>query len=249
MTGQPPLIVGNWKMNGTVESAVSLARKISIEALDVFADLVLCPPYLFLPFVETVLKGSPVRLGAQNCHGQEKGAFTGEVSPMMLKDVGCSCVILGHSERRQFFHETGRGVQKKAVLALKYALTPIICLGESFEDYDQGRTRNVLKQQIETSFPEVWEGEEIILAYEPIWAIGTGKTPTPEEVQDVHHFLKGSLRELYGEKGEDVPLLYGGSVKAENASTFLNLEDVDGVLVGGASLDAKSFLDIARSAS
>ncbi|MCP4923553.1 MAG: triose-phosphate isomerase [bacterium] len=249
MAGHPPLIVGNWKMNGTPEMAVSLAHEISDQILELQADFVLCPPFLFLPFVETALKGSAVRLGAQNCHAQAKGAFTGEISASMLKDVGCSCVILGHSERRQLFQETGQMVREKAGAALENSLTPIVCVGETLEDYEKGQTRGVLKTQVQTSLPENWSEEEVILAYEPVWAIGTGKTLTPEEVQEIHHFLKNCLEELYGQKGRDVPILYGGSVKSENASAFLSLEDVDGVLVGGASLDAKSFLDIARSVS
>ncbi|XP_022778380.1 uncharacterized protein LOC111319930 [Stylophora pistillata] len=236
-------------MNGTAEMAVSLAREVSEHSLNIQANLIVCPPYPFLPFVETILKGSMVRLGGQNCHAQEKGAFTGEVSASMLKDVGCSCVILGHSERRHLFHEAGEIVQEKVFAAFKSALIPIVCVGETLKDYDQGKTREVLNFQLQTSLTESWEGEEMILAYEPVWAIGTGKTPTSQEVQEVHHFLKGCLRGMYGEKGEELPILYGGSVNAENASIFLSLEDVDGVLVGGASLEAKSFLNIARNAS
>ena len=249
MTKHSPLIVGKWKMNGTLSTLTSLTSDIFINSLNISGNLVLCPPYVFLPFVKKLLGKSTIQLGAQNCSDNLSGAFTGEVSAPMLKNIGCSFVILGHSERREKFHETSNMVRKKVVLALQNSLTAIICVGENIEEYKNEKTKDVLLEQITSSLPMNWDGERIVVAYEPIWAIGTGKTPTLEEVQKIHKFLKKCLLDFYGKKAQNIQVIYGGSVNEKNASDFLNLVNVDGVLVGGASLKAKSFLDIVRSVS
>ncbi len=240
-----PVIAGNWKMYKTVAEAVALAGEIRSGASG-NAEVVIAPPFTSLAAVAGVVRGSAVSLAAQNMHAAVEGAFTGEVSPVMLKDVGCSHVILGHSERRQFFGETDEGVAKKAEAALAHGLCPIVCVGESLAERESDRTMEVVERQIERALRGLSADQvaRILVAYEPVWAIGTGKVATPEQAQDVHAFLRKRITVSHGEPAADaVRLLYGGSVKPDNIGALMGQGDIDGALVGGASLTA-TFLKI-----
>jgi len=236
------LIAGNWKMNGMMSSGRDLARDLVADLAkdSPDCDFLVCPPCHLLTTVGDEVSGSAVGLGAQDCHTAEKGAHTGDVSAAMLADAGCSHVIVGHSERRSNHGEDDALVRSKAEAAIAAGLVPIICIGETEEERLAGRTLEVVGTQIAGSLPQT-DGE-IILAYEPVWAIGTGRTPTSEEVAEAHAFIRSQLRDHLGaERAEAVRVLYGGSVKAENADELLTIDDVDGALVGGASLDASGF--------
>jgi triosephosphate isomerase (TIM) len=240
-----PVIAGNWKMYKTVAEAVALAGEIRAGAAG-HAEVVIAPPFTSLAAVAGVLRGSTVGLAAQNMHAAVEGAFTGEVSPVMLKDVGCSHVILGHSERRQFFGETDEGVAKKAEAALAHGLCPIVCVGESLAERESDRTMEVVERQIERALRGLSadQAARILVAYEPVWAIGTGKVATPEQAQAVHAFIRKRITASHGEPAADaVRILYGGSVKPENIGALMGQGDIDGALVGGASLTA-AFLQI-----
>ena len=236
------LIAGNWKMNGLLASGRDLAHDLvaGLAKDSPDCDFLVCPPYHLVTTVGAEVGDSAVLLGAQDCHTAEKGAHTGDVSAAMLADAGCSHVIVGHSERRSDHGEDDALVRAKAEAAMGAGLVPIICIGETEEQRLAGQTLAVVGTQIAGSLPQT-DGE-IILAYEPVWAIGTGRTPTSEEVAEVHAFIRSQLRDHLGaERGETVRVLYGGSVKAENAGELLTIDDVDGALVGGASLDASGF--------
>jgi triosephosphate isomerase (TIM) len=240
-----PVIAGNWKMYKTVAEAVALAGEIRAGAAG-NAEVVVAPPFTALSAVAGVLRGSPVGLAAQNMHASVEGAFTGEVSPVMLKDVGCSHVILGHSERRQFFGETDEGVAKKSEASLAHGLCPIVCVGESLAERESDRTMEVVERQIERALRGLSADQvaRILVAYEPVWAIGTGKVATPEQAQEVHAFLRQRITVSHGQPAADaVRILYGGSVKPENIGSLMGQGDIDGALVGGASLTA-AFLKI-----
>jgi triosephosphate isomerase len=235
------LIVGNWKMNGTRAGAEALARAIAAGAGAAKGEIVCCPPFPLLTVVGQALAGSRALLGAQDCHEQEKGAFTGDVSPDLLAEFGVKYVIVGHSERRAQHGETSPLVAKKAASALRAGLIPIICIGETLEIREAGHAESAVCRELEQSLPEM-SGQKIVVAYEPIWAIGTGKTCGSAEILSMHQ----KLRETLAARGlPDTPILYGGSVKAENAAEILALANVDGALVGGASLEAEGFLRIA----
>lgn len=244
-----PLIVGNWKMF----CAPSQARELAVgvcAALDerLARTVVLCPPHVSLTAVSEAIKGTGVRLGAQNLHWEDEGAYTGEISAPMLCDAGCDFVIVGHSERRQLFGETNDTVSKKARAALAHGLRPIICVGETEAERDEGHTERVVVGQLLSAVQGLTPDQvaQLVVAYEPVWAIGTGRAATPAQAQEVHARLKGALADLY-ERGRDVPVLYGGSVKPDNARAVFEQPDIDGALVGGASLDAASFIRIAAS--
>jgi triosephosphate isomerase len=243
------IIAGNWKMHKTVAEARKLALDVKNSTLNIAGgiDTVLCPPFGALAAVGEVLQGSDVKLGAQNCHWEEKGAFTGEMSPVMLKDLGCAYVIVGHSERRTLFGETDDWVAKKARALLDHGLLPIICVGENLEEREAGTTKDVVRGQLLGSLRGI-SGEEMlktVVAYEPIWAIGTGKTATPDQAQEVHAFVRGILIDLHGlEVALRIRIQYGGSVKPDNTAALMAQADIDGALVGGASLDAASFAKI-----
>jgi triosephosphate isomerase (TIM) len=240
-----PVIAGNWKMYKTVAEAVALAAEIRAGATG-DAEVVIAPPFPSLAAVAGALRGSAIGLAAQNMHPAVEGAFTGEVSPVMLKDVGCSHVILGHSERRQFFGETDDGVAKKAEAALAHGLCPIVCVGESLAERESDRTMEVVERQIERALRGLSADQvaRILVAYEPVWAIGTGKVATPEQAQEVHAFIRKRITVSHGEPGADaVRILYGGSVKPDNIGALMAEGDIDGALVGGASLTA-AFLKI-----
>ena len=241
-----PLVAGNWKMNGLAASVAELYALI--DGLPAGAgerfDVMVCPPATLLRgFAETV-SGSLVRLGGQDCHPQPSGAHTGDISAEMLKDAGASAVIVGHSERRTDHHESDALVKAKAEAAVRAGLAPIVCVGETEAERLAGRTAEVVSRQLDGSLPD--EGESLVVAYEPVWAIGTGRTPTPDDVAEVHALVRRTLVARYGPRGNGVRILYGGSVKPDNAATLMAVANVDGALVGGASLKAADFLGIIR---
>lgn len=245
-----PIIAGNWKMNETIDQSLDLATKLKSEVAKVVdVDIVVCPPYTSLFAVGKAVRGTNIFLGAQDIYWEEKGAYTGEISPGMLIDVGCRYVIIGHSERRQFFAETNQSVNKKVKTALKFGLTPIMCVGERLEERERGVTEGVVREHITRGLEGLSREEalKITIAYEPVWAIGTGKTATPDQAQEVHSFIRKILRELYDEvAASKIRIQYGGSVKPDNIADLMREEDIDGALVGGASLDARSFAQIIK---
>ena len=244
-----PLIAGNWKMNTESGSARELAKAIagrSAEAADV--ELLVCPPSVYLTSVRDALGEARVGLGAQNMYHEPKGAFTGEISAAMLKDIGASYVILGHSERRHILGESDADVNKKTLAALEAGLRPIVCVGELLEEREAGKTADVIRSQFEGSLADISADAmaSVVIAYEPVWAIGTGKVATPEQAEEVHADLRKQLASRYNQETADkVRILYGGSVKPDNASELLALPNVDGALIGGASLKADDFMAIA----
>ena len=237
------LIAGNWKMNGTTAEAAALAEALRGGAAG--CDLLVCPPATQLVAVAAALAGTPVMVGGQDCHADKCGAHTGDVAASMLRDAGAGWVILGHSERRSEHHETDELVRRKAVAAMAAGLTPIVCVGETDEQRSEGRQTEVVGWQLAGSLPEGFAG---VVAYEPIWAIGSGKSATEEDVETMHAFIRAELVRQFPEGGAAVRILYGGSVKPGNAAALLALPDVGGALVGGASLVATDFLAIAAAA-
>src|SRR5512137_2323034 len=243
------LIAGNWKMYKTVSEAVALVEEIKKGAAGAPSDIMVAPPCTSLVAAVAAAKGSPVAVAAQNMHFEKEGAFTGEVSAAMLKDVGVSHVILGHSERRQYFAETDGGVARKTKVALDDGLTPISCVGETLAEREAGRTMEVVGRQCGAILDAVTaeEAKKVVIAYEPVWAIGTGRVATPEQAQEVHAFIRQRIAAKHGKVVADVlRVLYGGSVKPDNVKGLMALPDLDGALVGGASLKADSFLKLVR---
>jgi triosephosphate isomerase (TIM) len=247
-----PIVAGNWKMNKTVAEAIDLAEDIKRDlggCKDV--DIVLCPPFTALKAVSDVVSGTHVDLGAQNMHWEKSGAYTGEISAEMLREIYCHYVILGHSERRTYFGETDEIVNKKTKAALEGNLTPIVCVGETLEEREADRTNEVVGTQVRGSLAGLNPRQlvETVIAYEPVWAIGTGKTASPEQAQEVHAYIRGVLAEIADEAvAQSVRIQYGGSVKASNAKELFSLPDIDGGLIGGAALEARSFIEIVRAA-
>ncbi len=238
------LIAGNWKMNGSVAFATQLAGGLlaKLKEDSVSADFVVCPPAALLGTVLSLAKGTDLAVGGQDCHANVSGAHTGDTSAELLKDIGCGYVITGHSERRTDHGETNADVNAKSAAALKAGLTPIICIGETEAERVSGDTLSVIKTQVTESLPDECDPDSIVLAYEPVWAIGTGKTATPADVADVHNFIRGLLNDRFGEdRAKKIRILYGGSVKPENAAELLAVSNVDGALVGGASLKVEDF--------
>jgi triosephosphate isomerase len=247
-----PLIACNWKMYKTPSEAVVLAGAVlkELSAPDGF-EVVVCPPFTALAAVRQVIAGSKIGLGAQNLHWAKEGAYTGEVSAEMLRDAGCRYVIVGHSERRQYFGETDESVNRKSLAAMAGGLTPIICVGEILSEREAGRASRVVEAQVKGALsgfvPE--QVRALTLAYEPVWAIGTGKTATPSQAEEMHAHVRKTIAGLFGDDvAEGARILYGGSVKPENAKELLRRSEIDGALVGGASLQADSFASIARAA-
>ena len=241
------LIAGNWKMYKTVAEAVALVEELKKGVAGAPGDTLVAPPFTAIPAVVNAAKGSPIAVAAQNMHFEREGAFTGEVSPPMLVDAGVTHVVLGHSERRQYFAETDEGVAKKTKAALAAGLLPISCVGETLAEREAGRTMEVVGRQTRAILDAVTadEAKEVVIAYEPVWAIGTGKVATPEQAQEVHAFLRGEITRKHGKPVADVlRILYGGSVKPDNVKGLMALPDVDGALVGGASLKGDSFLKL-----
>jgi triosephosphate isomerase len=247
-----PFVAGNWKMHRTASDTKSLIEDI-VQRVQKIAnvDMVVCPPFTSLAAAaETLGRHSVLAIGAQNMHQAKEGAFTGEISGPMLRDLGVRYVILGHSERRQFFNETDGPVAAKAVAAVGYHLRPIVCVGETLAQREAKETMAVVETQVRGSlqgFPKE-QISELVIAYEPVWAIGTGKVATPKQANDVHHKIRGILADLFGPEGSNIRILYGGSVKPENSAELMAEKDIDGFLVGGASLDARSFFHIIESA-
>ncbi len=252
MTLRAPFVAGNWKMNMTIPEARELASAVVRASLDLpEAAIVLAPPFTALSEVRIVLEGSSVRLAAQNLFWEEKGAFTGEVSAPMLLDAGCRYVIIGHSERRQYFGETDGTVNRKLQAALKAGLLPIVCIGETLAERERNETMSRVAQQIEEGFRGIDAAGfgRTVVAYEPVWAIGTGRTATPAQAEEVHAAIREKLSAQYGKSaGRCVIILYGGSVKPANSHALFAEDDIDGFLVGGASLEAESFIQIASEA-
>jgi triosephosphate isomerase len=247
------LIAGNWKMNKTSSDAVSLARELVLSlGTQADVDVVICPPFTALEAVAGAIDGSLIKLGAQNMHFEPSGAFTGEISAPMLRALFATHVILGHSERRTLFGEGDELVNRKVLAALKHQLRPILCVGESLAEREAGQTLKIVQTQTERALEGVSRemAASVVVAYEPVWAIGTGKVATAEQAQEVHGFIRGLLTKLQGEAvAQRIRVLYGGSMKPANAAELLTQKDIDGGLIGGASLEARSFVELVRAAA
>jgi triosephosphate isomerase len=247
-----PIVAGNWKMNKTVAEAADLASAIKRELADCKdVDVVLCPPFTALKAVGDVITGTHIDLGAQNMHWEKSGAYTGEVSAGMLRELFCHYVILGHSERRQYFGETDEIVNRKTKAALAANLKPIVCIGETLQERESGRTEQVIMTQVQGSLAGLTPRElvECIIAYEPVWAIGTGKTASPQQAQEVHALIRRLLKDIADEAvAQSVRIQYGGSMKPANARELMSQPDIDGGLIGGAALEARSFVEIVQGA-
>jgi triosephosphate isomerase len=246
MTAPAPLIAGNWKMNG-LGASLEEARVIAAGAAASRARVALCPPAVLIHRMAEALAGSKVLVGGQDAHAEDAGAFTGDVSAQMLADAGAKLVILGHSERREGYGETDALVAKKVLAALRWGLEPIVCVGETLDQRRAGEALAVVTGQVRGSLPLDLAGKAFALAYEPVWAIGTGLTPTTAQIEEMHRAIRATLGEMFGAGADAVPILYGGSVKPSNAAEILHADQVDGALVGGASLKADDFLAIIRS--
>jgi len=246
--GRRPLVAGNWKMHGLKASAAELARMIE-GAPDIArnADLLVCPPATLVTAFAARAHGSRVAVGAQDCHAEKAGAYTGDISAEMLADAGATAVIVGHSERRSLHGETDAQVRAKALGAWRAGLAAIVCVGETKDERTAGRALDVVAKQLDGSVPDGATAQTLVIAYEPVWAIGSGVTPTPADVAEVHGFIRKKLRARFGAAAEAIRILYGGSVKPSNAKELMAVADVDGALVGGASLKADDFLGIAAA--
>jgi len=239
------IVAGNWKMHNTVSESVALAYAIKEGTTGLKnGEVVVAPPFTALRSVGEAIKDSGVTLAAQNMYYEDKGAFTGEISPLMLKDVGCTYVIIGHSERRKYFNESDENVNLKVKKALATGLKPIVCVGETDGERNKGFTQSVVNRQVRGAFTGIDNIDNVVIAYEPVWAIGTGKVATPAQAEDVHDFIRRLLVEMYGCVAADVRILYGGSVTQDNIGELIAIEDIDGALVGGASLKPDGFLGI-----
>ncbi|MCJ2125682.1 triose-phosphate isomerase [Methylobacterium sp. J-077] len=245
-TGRKPLVAGNWKMNGTRASihVVEAIRDGLTPELAARVDVLICPPATLIGSCVAATAGSPIAIGGQNLHARPSGAFTGSISAEMLADLGAKYVIVGHSERRAYHHETDDGVHAKALGARRAGLCGIICVGETIEEREQGRALDIVRAQLAIGLPKGAKAADTVIAYEPVWAIGTGRTPTPRDIAEVHASLREMLDKLVGDEAHRIRILYGGSVKPSNARELMAVENVDGALVGGASLVAEDFLGI-----
>ncbi|BBU38497.1 MAG: triose-phosphate isomerase [Bacillaceae bacterium] len=243
-----PIIAGNWKMHKTLEEAKSFVKEVkSLVPPQDKVDSVICAPALFLGQLVELAEGSELKIGAQNMHFEESGAYTGEISPVALADIGVDYVIIGHSERREMFAETDETVNKKVLAAFKHELTPIVCVGESLAEREAGKTNEIVGDQVKKALAGVDASavKNIVIAYEPIWAIGTGKSSSPEDANEVCAHIRGVIADIYSDDvANEVRIQYGGSVKPENIKDFLNQPEIDGALVGGASLEPRSFLQL-----
>lgn len=245
------IIAGNWKMNKTITEAIDLANSIKRSLYDIpEIEIVICPPFTALSDCYEVIMDTNIKLGAQDAHWAKEGAFTGEISSAMLKDIGCEYCIIGHSERRLLFNETNEIVNKKVKAVLSGGLKPIVCVGEKLEERKKGHAFEVVKDHIENGLSGLSREEmlNIVIAYEPVWAIGTGVNATKNEAEEVHKYIRGLLKKMYDEDlAKSVRIQYGGSVRPDNIKELISEEDIDGALVGGASLKAKDFIDIVKS--
>ncbi|WP_028548992.1 triose-phosphate isomerase [Paenibacillus sp. UNC451MF] len=246
-----PIIAGNWKMFKTVSEAVAFVNEVKGKAEVDGVDSVICAPFTNLPALVEAVKGTTLKVGAQNLHFEDNGAFTGEISGVMLKDLGVDYVIIGHSERRAYFAETDEIVNKKVHAAFKHSLTPILCVGEKLEEREAGQTKDVCKVQTEAAFAglSAEQAAQVVIAYEPIWAIGTGKSSTAADANEVISYIRELVAGLYGQATADaVRIQYGGSVKPNNISEYMQESDIDGALVGGASLEPASYIALVEGA-
>ena len=241
-----PIIAGNWKMNKTIEETIEFINEIKDKLNDDKVEAVICAPFTVLKDLKEATKGTNIKVAAQNMHYAESGAFTGEVSATMLKEIGMDYVIIGHSERRQYFNETNEACNKKVLKALEVGINPILCCGETLEQREANETKNICKTQIEEALKDIDVNDisKVVRAYEPIWAIGTGKTATSEDANDVISYIREVVARLYGEKSNEVRIQYGGSVKPQNVAEIMAQSDIDGALVGGASLAANDYIQL-----
>lgn len=243
------IVAGNWKMNKNIQEGILLSKELvnALQSQDANCEVIIIPPFTHLTSIADSLKDSKIQLGAQNCSDKELGAYTGEISAEMIQSTGAKYVLVGHSERRQYFSESSEQLKNKILLALKTGLTPIFCFGEKLEEREQDRHFEVVKQQLEEALFTFTNEEfsKLILAYEPVWAIGTGKTASSEQAQEIHHFVRNTIKDKFGaEAAENTSILYGGSCKASNAKELFSNPDVDGGLIGGASLISADFIGI-----
>ena len=241
-----PIIAGNWKMHKTIADALEFVNDVKDRVKSNEVEAVICAPFTLLKDLKEATKGTDIKIGAQNMHFEEKGAFTGEISPLMLKELDMDYVIIGHSERRQYFNETNETVNKKVLKALEVKIDPILCVGETLEEREAGNTKNVCKIQVEKGLENVSKEDlgKVVIAYEPIWAIGTGKTATSEDANDGIAYIRQVVANLYGDLANEVRIQYGGSVKPSNVAEIMNQSDIDGALVGGASLKANDYVQL-----
>lgn len=242
-----PIIAGNWKMNKMPSEAITLINELKPLVKDADVEVVVCVPFVCIPAVSEALKGTNIKLGAQNMHWEESGAYTGEVAPGMLKELGVEYVIIGHSERREYFAETDETVNKKVLSAFSHGITPIVCVGETLEQREEGVTKELVEKQTKAALSglDKEEVEKIVIAYEPIWAIGTGKTASSEDANEVIGYIRSVIADIYGnDVAQKVRIQYGGSMKPENAAELMAMPEIDGGLVGGASLKAEDFAKI-----
>ena len=239
-----PIIAGNWKMHKTIAEAVAFVNEIKGKLNDEAVDAVICAPFTLLKDLKEATKGTNVKIGAQNMHFEEKGAFTGEISPLMLKELDIDYVVIGHSERREYFNETDETCNKKVLKALEVGIDPILCCGETLEERETDKTKDVVKEQIVAGLANVKAEDlkKVVIAYEPIWAIGTGKTATAEQANDVIAYIREVIASIYGELANEVRIQYGGSVKPGNVVEIMGQSDKDGALVGGASLEPADYM-------
>ena len=239
-----PIIAGNWKMHKTIAEALEFVNEVKDRVNNDKVEAVICAPFTLLKDLKQATKGTNIKIGAQNMHFEEKGAFTGEISPLMLKELDMDYVVIGHSERRQYFNETDETVNKKVLKALEVGIDPILCVGETLEE--AGNTKDVCKVQVEKALENVSKEDlaKVVIAYEPVWAIGTGKTATSEDANDVIAYIREVVANLYGELANEVRIQYGGSVKPSNVAEIMNQSDIDGALVGGASLEANDYVEL-----
>lgn len=244
-----PLVVANWKMHGSRQTVVELINGVVSGATHFSnTEVVICPPIVFLMQAADLVKSSPLKIGAQNVNAHSEGAYTGETSPSMLRDAGCQYVIVGHSERRTLYKETDEEVAAKCAAVIENNMTPIVCVGETLEERENNQMENVIHRQLKAVFAMTKQIEKCVIAYEPVWAIGTGKTATTQQAQAVHQLIRSRLCDINNAAGKKVRILYGGSVKAGNASELFAMPDIDGGLIGGASLIADEFVAICKAA-
>jgi triosephosphate isomerase len=241
-----PIIAGNWKMNKTIAETIEFINEIKDKLNDDKVEALICAPFTVLKDLKDATKGTNIKVGAQNMHYAENGAFTGEVSAPMLKELGMDYVIIGHSERRQYFNETNEACNKKVLKALEVCINPILCCGETLEQREANETKNICKVQVEEALKDVDVNDisKVVIAYEPIWAIGTGKTATSEDANDVISYIREVVAGLYKDKANEVRIQYGGSVKPQNVAEIMAQSDIDGALVGGASLAANDYIQL-----
>jgi len=243
-----PLIAGNWKMNKTIDEAVSLVNTIKAGVHQISGvDVLVCPPATALSSVAEALDRTNIELGSQNMYAATEGAYTGEVSPLMIKDIGCRYVILGHSERRSIFGETDKIVNDKVKTALQFNLIPIVCVGETLDEREKGQAKDIVRMQIADSLKGLTKDDmhNVVIAYEPVWAIGTGKTATPAQAEEVHRFIRQLINQTFDASvSESIRILYGGSMKPENVTDLMKQENIDGGLIGGAALKGESFIQL-----